>query len=1165
MTATSPRHAWLFQVVDTKQLKKSTPLIDVWRIRRWASETAPGDLVFFWQSSEKGGLLGWGEVKEPPIRKAPWTWEVPVLQNFWLPSPVPRSVIREQGALYKSNLLLRNPNGTNFKIQPEEARRLAQFVPPDERPNVEALEPHSGGRDWVDDLLVKQEIAEITDLARNWIEEAVLLIEPKQDQRTLTTSRLFTAAFHLEDVERLPSDINDSYGIKAARHALSADSRLRTVIEVMKALYTGPSLRGAVPKLSANMQKLLVRAAQLSRRLSDVPDILTADGLLAALLTLDSGGVVRRIQSRNYSLADLRRSFLEAMNFVNPDRVWRWQQILNPGKADEPTLPPLDETARIAAVGNDDPWQVGITDRLGVRAEAQALARVAAAISFVPPLAIGVFGEWGSGKSYFLRLMYEHVMELQEIEADTSHKSFGSGDVFHRDIAQIRFNAWHYVETNLWASLVDHVFTELDRWTRKHEPGKADLLFEKLSTAPEPTLDAVEDLIEKRQEQRVAAAKLAAAEKALAAAREDVRLAPMDYLTAFSKTFNKQSIEVQAKLKAATNTLGFGAVDDQVQALQRNVEALGDASRRIRMIVAGLLGQFGPARAFLIVVILLGVPPLSILFGGWIATLLRSPKLAGVSSMLFGLSGVLSTLAGLAGVAMAHVRGAVDTLANFRAQIDATLAAHVTGERKAAQAAENRLAELTVAVDGARTEFTVSTGNAASAAQDYSTGTGKARLLRFIRDRAGNGIYAKHLGLAASVRRDFEELAFNMSQKDSISRTDTAQRRDAHQNRLNALIARANGGVGEGAVPIPGADASGVVGTAPPLLSEAEVAALRSSMRESADVNGVGLKRIILYVDDLDRCPPRVVAQVLQAVHLLLTFPLFVVVVAVDARWVRRSLRNEYPDLLDAADESVEGAHDGATANDYMEKIFQIPYWVRPMTAQASVEMLIDRIGPTAVAGKAVETVNSDSTNGSEPDAPSLGTEARLPDGVGTVTATVAGDGETNGDEPASGESPEDKRAAAAQALNVTEAEKTFMRSVAPYAASSPRRMLRFVNVYRVIKASFPPVERARLEQSGYRVLLVLIAMAAESTGFFRDILEALVDPMSQKPGTAASGLNTVFLKSGTDTRAQCLLQLLTDHPQRTVTGNSQVLLGEEAVAQFRDYAPIVRRYSFDG
>ncbi|MEZ5024500.1 MAG: P-loop NTPase fold protein [Chitinophagales bacterium] len=46
--------------------------------------------------------------------------------------------------------------------------------------------------------------------------------------------------------------------------------------------------------------------------------------------------------------------------------------------------------------------------------------------------------------------------------------------------------------------------------------------------------------------------------------------------------------------------------------------------------------------------------------------------------------------------------------------------------------------------------------------------------------------------------------------------------------------------------------------------------------------NDLKVERIVLYIDDLDRCPPKKVVEVLQAIHLILAFPLFVVVVGVD-------------------------------------------------------------------------------------------------------------------------------------------------------------------------------------------------------------------------------------------------------------------------------------------
>ena len=67
----------------------------------------------------------------------------------------------------------------------------------------------------------------------------------------------------------------------------------------------------------------------------------------------------------------------------------------------------------------------------------------------------------------------------------------------------------------------------------------------------------------------------------------------------------------------------------------------------------------------------------------------------------------------------------------------------------------------------------------------------------------------------------------------------------------------------------------------------------------------------------------------LEAVHLLLALDLFVVVVGVDPRWLLRSLREQYPGLLDAGVQAPVPGGDAlsdATTADYLEKIFNIPF-----------------------------------------------------------------------------------------------------------------------------------------------------------------------------------------------------------------------------------------------
>ena len=85
-----------------------------------------------------------------------------------------------------------------------------------------------------------------------------------------------------------------------------------------------------------------------------------------------------------------------------------------------------------------------------------------------------------------------------------------------------------------------------------------------------------------------------------------------------------------------------------------------------------------------------------------------------------------------------------------------------------------------------------------------------------------------------------------------------------------------------------------------------------------------GPARVVVYIDDLDRCPPDRVVQVLEAVQLLLKTKLFIVVLAIDDRYIARALEEVYQGVLKRG-----GVPSGV---DYLEKIIQIPYRMRPIS-----------------------------------------------------------------------------------------------------------------------------------------------------------------------------------------------------------------------------------------
>ncbi|MDI5973733.1 P-loop NTPase fold protein [Streptomyces sp. SL13] len=96
-----------------------------------------------------------------------------------------------------------------------------------------------------------------------------------------------------------------------------------------------------------------------------------------------------------------------------------------------------------------DGLAAGAVDELERDGEARAVAELVTARTASPPLAVGLFGDWGEGKSHFLDLV------RQKVEGRSGRPGAC------RFVRQVRFNAWHYAETGLWASLVAELFSQL--------------------------------------------------------------------------------------------------------------------------------------------------------------------------------------------------------------------------------------------------------------------------------------------------------------------------------------------------------------------------------------------------------------------------------------------------------------------------------------------------------------------------------------------------------------------------------------------------------------------------------------------------------------------------------------------------------------------------------
>ncbi len=91
-------------------------------------------------------------------------------------------------------------------------------------------------------------------------------------------------------------------------------------------------------------------------------------------------------------------------------------------------------------------------------------------------------------------------------------------------------------------------------------------------------------------------------------------------------------------------------------------------------------------------------------------------------------------------------------------------------------------------------------------------------------------------------------------------------------------------------------------------------------------INKAELTRLVIFVDDLDRCLPDTAIGTLEAIRLFLSVDKTVFVIGADEGMIEYSVRRHFPDLTASA------ASDKFTRN-YLEKLIQIPIRLPQLTA----------------------------------------------------------------------------------------------------------------------------------------------------------------------------------------------------------------------------------------
>ena len=483
---------------------------------------------------------------------------------------------------------------------------------------------------------------------------------------------------------------------------------------------------------------------------------------------------------------------------------------------------------------------IALSDRLNLGREVEMLASVMLASDTPLPLAIGLFGDWGSGKSFFMRMLDERMAQLAALQPEVVPPE---EPVYCRHIRQVHFNAWHYVDGNLWASLAATIFEGLvDEADPNVQEQKRDQLGEATKAA-----------IEARDARVTAERTLREKQEAAGQVSTIVRSAVPAALQALRQAGNlRQQLDAEDSMSEAAEQ--FVAAADAARATGRQT-ALVTGLVRSELVK----GRRAATLAWLAVVAVVVVVGFLVSESEtWVKVLVAIPVvLTSLAPALHGAAGLLRSAQEARWRREQPVVEAQNELA--KAELKERLANEEVAAREAdLERLRDRGARLQDLVRSARLE------------------------------------YGAQLSMVSQLRKDFEELTWLLKSKGGASQ----------ELKQAAATLCADG-------TLPADDA----GTEPD--------------PKPATPAPLEVDRIVLYIDDLDRCSAKDVVKVLQAVNLLLTFRLFVVVIGVDGRWLEASLSRHYDRLL-------------RSPVEYLEKIIQLPFVLRPMSPDAYVTMVDD-------------------------------------------------------------------------------------------------------------------------------------------------------------------------------------------------------------------------------
>jgi predicted KAP-like P-loop ATPase len=709
-------------------------------------------------------------------------------------------------------------------------------------------------------------------------------------------------------------------------------------------------------------------------------------------------------------------------------------------------------------------------DRLNVKLEINALTNLLMLRDLKPPLAVGILGGWGSGKSFCLYLMKQRINEIRS-KALTEAQAWGNTDQlspYVGHIYQIEFDAWTYAKSNLWASLMQKIFLELNRQIsleQKLEAANVDLLkggqiWKALNNMSDEnrrqilesnlTPDVFKSWEDIDNSQKISSVLWERLERLQ---QDDIKKLRDEQESLFEKQneLNKIQIAIEVKvdqrIRQDSRALLWKPLSEDLSKIMGKTFKIfqsrlidKDDADKVKILLEELEPDFWhnllkTSRNNLRITLLFIASLILLIASPWLLTQLNSFLITSVlpetiSSIIRRmLAFLIKSPAIVLGISFLQTiwngwkryrKQVKQVLESYKKNVVAQQEELIKSRQAFIEIEKSKDTELVLLEEKVRRQqlHVQQVQHRISIATTYSS------LNDLIDARFRTDPYSEQLGLIQQVKGDIEQLTDRL-----VIQNDDP---DHVKEKKLELFHR-------------------------------------------------GPARVVLYIDDLDRCPPNKVVEVLEAVQLLVKTSLFIVVLSIDDRYIARALEEVYKGVL-----KRRGKPSGI---DYLEKIVQITYRMRsisPSNVKNYLDFQMKIEDDDQVLGGATSSQFSEDSN-KDHDIEELRTTTVAPP-LGT-TQKPTNPGLSNPIEiPKTNDT-------ITEVIKFSRSESELLESSCKHVDLSPRTAKRLINTYKIIKiiwSQYPSLGLSEPEVQIKQVTITLLVLSGRYPDYIGYLFEEL-------------------------------------------------------------------------